>query len=84
VRREKPAGNTEKTVASDFSAARLHLERAYHYLSGGDDTSRKACEALDVLIEAVAVAECTRPKGEVVTFPGPRRPAAARQTSNSR
>lgn len=72
-------------MTSDYSAARLHLERAYHYLKGSDDTSRKTCEALDVLIEAVAVAECTRPKGEVVAFPGPfRQSAPNRKASRSR
>ena len=48
-------------MKSDFSAARLHLDRAYDYLRGDDADSRKICEALSLLIEAVAVAEFTRP-----------------------
>lgn len=55
---------------SDFSAARLHLERAYDYLNGADETSRRAREALDLLIEAVAVSECRRLPSQVVAFPG--------------
>lgn len=47
-------------MKSDFSAAKLHLDRAYHYLRGNDDTSQKACEAL--LIEAVAAEEFRQPR----------------------
>jgi hypothetical protein len=53
-------------LTSDFSAARVHLERAYHYLRGDDETSRAACEALDLIIEAVAAAECARPTAKVI------------------
>ncbi len=59
----------EGTLTSDFSAARVHLERAYHYLRGNDDISRSACEALDLLIEAVAEAQHKRPTGDVIDFP---------------
>ncbi len=47
---------------SDFSAARLHLDRAYHYLRGADETSQKACEALALLIEAITVEEFRQPR----------------------
>ncbi|UVK46309.1 hypothetical protein BPNPMPFG_001937 [Mesorhizobium sp. AR07] len=56
-------------MTSDFSAARLHLERAYHYLRGNDETSREACEALDLLIEMVAEAQHKRPVTGVIAFP---------------
>ena len=55
-------------LTSDFSAARVHLERAYHYLRGNDELSRRACEALDLLIESVAQAEWRRPSAEVLEF----------------
>lgn len=54
---------------SDFSAARLHLQRAYDYLRGSDETSKHAREALDLLIEAVAAMEYQRPRGRVLEFP---------------
>ena len=59
----------EGPLTSDFSAARIHLERAYHYLRGNDETSRSACEALDLLIETVAEAQHRRPEAGVVEFP---------------
>lgn len=55
-------------MPSDFSAARVHLERAYDYLHGADTTSRKSREALDLLIEAAATAEYRRPTAKVVPF----------------
>ncbi|MBN9220186.1 MAG: hypothetical protein J0I79_19755 [Mesorhizobium sp.] len=55
-------------MTSDFSAAGIHLERACHYLQGTDHTSVEARQALDLLIEAVAVAECSRPVADVVPF----------------
>ena len=55
-------------LTSDFSAARLHLERAHHYVRGDDNASREICFALELLIEAVVTAEYTRPRGEVVQF----------------
>jgi hypothetical protein len=54
---------------SDFAAAHLHLERACHYLRGDDETSSKARAALDLLIEAIVVAQYKRPVGDVVEFP---------------
>ncbi|OBQ70941.1 hypothetical protein [Mesorhizobium erdmanii] len=56
-------------MTSDFSAARIHLERAYDYLRGNDETSRSTCEALDLLIEMVAEAQHRRPEAGVVDFP---------------
>ena len=66
----------EGPLTSDFSAARIHLERAYHYLRGNDETSRLTCEALDLLIETVAEAQHRRPEPGVLEFP----PQTARQT----
>jgi len=59
----------EGPLTSDFSAARLHLERAYHYLCGNDETSRSACEALDLLIETVTEAQHKRPEAGIIEFP---------------
>ncbi|WP_181176332.1 MULTISPECIES: hypothetical protein [unclassified Mesorhizobium] len=56
-------------MTSDFPAARIHLERAYHYLRGNDGTSRSACEALDLLIEMVAEAQHKRPEAGVLELP---------------
>ena len=55
-------------MKSDFAAARLHLERAGHYLRGDDETSSGALAALDLLIEAIVAAQYTRPVAEVVDF----------------
>lgn len=53
----------------DMAAARVHLERAYYYLGGNDETCARAREALDLLIEMVAAAEHARPVGEIIPFP---------------
>ncbi|RUW98200.1 hypothetical protein EN804_10940 [Mesorhizobium sp. M8A.F.Ca.ET.161.01.1.1] len=58
----------EGPLTSDFSAARLHLERAYHYLRGNDEASRSTCEALDLLIETVAEAQHRKPEPGVLEF----------------
>ncbi|TPK13717.1 hypothetical protein FJ872_20020 [Mesorhizobium sp. B2-5-9] len=63
------AGSWREPLTSDFSAARLHLERAYHYLRGNDETSRATCEALDLLIEMVAEAQHRKPEPGVLEFP---------------
>lgn len=62
-------------MKSDFAAARVHLDRAYHYLQGIDQTSQEARVALGDLIDAIAVAECSQSesKSEVLQFPVPRR-----------
>jgi hypothetical protein len=67
----------EGPLTSDFSAARIHLERAYHYLRGNDETSRSTCEALDLLIETVAEAQHKRPEAGVLEFPPPTAPRPA-------
>jgi hypothetical protein len=58
-------------MTSDFSAARVDLERAYHHLRGDDAMSRRGREALDLLIEAVVVEEFRQPRqnAEVLRFP---------------
>jgi len=60
-------------MKSDFAAARLHLERACHYLRGDDETSSEARAALDLLIEAIVAAQYTRPVAQVLDFPQPAR-----------
>ncbi|MER9438683.1 hypothetical protein [Mesorhizobium sp. M0618] len=62
-------------MISDFSAARVHLDRAYDYLCGDDPMSQRGREALDLLIEAVAVEEFKQPgqSAEVLRFPIGRR-----------
>jgi hypothetical protein len=47
------------SLIRDLSAARVHLERAYYYLGGNDETCGKAREA----------AEHARPAGEIIQFP---------------
>ncbi|MER9869917.1 hypothetical protein NKJ35_22585 [Mesorhizobium sp. M0136] len=61
-------------MTSDFAAAHLHLERASHYLSGEDETSRTARAAVDHLIDAIVAVQYKRPMGDVVEFPGPAKP----------
>jgi hypothetical protein len=58
----------EGCLTSDYSAARGHLERAYDALKGQDETSARLRETLDLLIEAVATAEYSRP-AKVVDHP---------------
>ena len=66
-------------MTSDFAAARIHLERACHYLRGEDETSRNARLILDSLIEEIAVAQFTIPKtGKVLDFPPVGRSSSAR------
>lgn len=62
-------------MTSDFSAARVHLDRAYHYLRGDDPISRRGREALDLLLEAVTVEEFKQPRqnAEMLMFPIGRR-----------
>lgn len=59
----------EGALTSDFSAAHIHLERAYYYLRGNDETSRSARDTLDLVIEAVVEAQHRRPSTGVVEFP---------------
>jgi hypothetical protein len=48
-------------MPSDFAHARELLEHAWLKLSGDDETSVKSRQALDLLIEAVASAERSKP-----------------------
>ncbi|MFU0504859.1 hypothetical protein [Pseudaminobacter sp. NGMCC 1.201702] len=58
-------------MISDFSAARLHLEQASHHLSGDDEVSGRAREALDLLIAAMTCEQLKRPtvSAKVLYFP---------------
>ena len=59
-------------MTSDFAAARVHLDRAYHYLQGDDEISRNARQRLDLLLEAIIMAEHLKPKAEIIRFPTPK------------
>lgn len=59
-------------MSSDFAAARVHLDRAYHYLQGNDEISRNARDALDIVMEAVIVAECRKESAQIISFPNRR------------
>jgi len=56
-------------LKSDFSAARLHLQRAQDYLRGSDETSDQARQAIDMLLDAVTHAEFRKPASNVIAFP---------------
>ena len=56
-------------MTSDFAAARAHLDRACHYLQGDDEISRNARQGLDILLEAVIMAEHLKPTAKVIRFP---------------
>jgi hypothetical protein len=58
---------------SDFAAARELLECAQNRLCGEDETSQRVRDALDILIEEIAVAEFHRAPS-VVPFPRARQP----------
>lgn len=61
-------------MKSDFAAARVHLDRAYYYLQGIDQTSQQARVSLGDLLEAIAAAECSQEgKSDVLQFPVPKR-----------
>jgi hypothetical protein len=57
---------------SDFAAARVHLDQARQCLQGDDETSRRAVEALELLIEATTTAENSHKSGaphrQIFTF----------------
>ena len=65
-------------MRSDFSAARLHLDQAYHYLRGNDEASRGMCEKLDMLLESVIAAEFAKPTAHVVQLSSQRTGGARR------
>jgi hypothetical protein len=56
-------------MISNFAAARVHLDRACHYLQGDDAISLNARQGLDILLEAVIMAEHLKPKAQVIHFP---------------
>jgi hypothetical protein len=60
-------------MQSDYVAARIHLERALKQLQGEDKVSVRAREALDLLIEAVVVAQHRRKPPNVVWLPTSRK-----------
>lgn len=57
-------------MPSDFAYARELLEHAWLHLPDDDETSVKVRQALDLLIEAVATAECARTvhRAKVIEF----------------
>jgi hypothetical protein len=65
-------------MRSDFAAARELLECAQNQLCGPDETSQRISEALDTLIEDIAVAEFRKAPLTVVPFPRARPPRHAR------
>ena len=68
----------ESSLNSDFAAARVHLDRALHYLRGSDAVSRASCAAIDQLLEAVITAEFEKKPAKVLEFriPKARAPTA--------
>ncbi|MCP9230138.1 hypothetical protein NKH98_15020 [Mesorhizobium sp. M0833] len=65
-------------MRSDFAAARELLECAQNRLYGADETSRRVNEALDALIEEIAIAEFRKAPLTVVPFPRARPPKHVR------
>jgi hypothetical protein len=59
-------------MRTDFAAVRQYLEGAWLNLHGDEEPVPQLRETLDRLIEAVAVAECSRPprRAEILPFPG--------------
>lgn len=58
-------------MQTDFAVVRQYLEGAWLHLHGDDELACQLREALDHLIETVAVAECSRParRAEILPFP---------------
>ncbi len=56
-------------MQSDFAIARELLECAQNCLWDRDETSRRVCEAIEYLIEDIAVAEFRKGPLNVVPFP---------------
>lgn len=65
-------------MRSDFAAARELLECAQNRLSGIDETSQRVSQALDALIEEIAIAEFRKAPVTIVPFPRARPPRHAR------
>jgi hypothetical protein len=57
-------------MQSNFGHARELLEQAWLQLSGDDETSQKSRRAIDILVEAVATAEHSKPyrQAEIIDF----------------
>lgn len=57
-------------MQTDFAVVRQYLEGAWLHVHGDDDLAGQLREALDRLIETVAVAECSRPArpAEILPF----------------
>jgi hypothetical protein len=58
-------------MQTDFAVVRQYLEGAWLHVHGDDEFAQQLREALDQLIETVAVAECSRPRrrADVLHFP---------------
>jgi hypothetical protein len=73
---DRPAagGSEDGTMQTDFAALRQYLEGAWLHVHGDDELAHQLREALDHLIETVALAECSRPRtpAEILDFPRPR------------
>ncbi|MER9925937.1 hypothetical protein NKJ84_24070 [Mesorhizobium sp. M0048] len=65
-------------MRSDFAAARELLECAQKRLCGADETSQRVNQALDALIEEIAIAEFRKAPLTVVPFPRARPPKHVR------
>jgi hypothetical protein len=76
----------ETRLNSDFAAARVHLDRALHYLRGSDAVSRDSCMTIDLLLEAVITAEFQKKPAKVLEFRNPRAsaPSALPNTKGQR
>ena len=60
-------------MQTDFTTLRQYLEGAWLQVHGDDELASQLREALDRLIETVAVAECSRPARAATVLPFPRR-----------
>lgn len=64
------------TMRSDFDAARVNLELAYQSLSGDDEFSVQAREAIELLVKAVTDVQAIRQLPvNVAVFPADRLPS---------
>jgi hypothetical protein len=72
-------------MKSDFSAACDYLDRALSKLCGDDATSEKAREALELLVEAILVAQHSQPLKEarILQFPSLRRSRMTPETGSA-
>jgi hypothetical protein len=58
-------------MQTDFAVVRQYLEGAWLHVHGDDELAQQLREALDHIIETVAVAECSRPqrRADILHFP---------------